>query len=351
MVARAGSGCVSALLLETDDCKLSGTAATAKPAPAALQVSATAAAVLPMQQCDMQQQHQPPDGSYSTQLLVIDSSRLPPVNAPDNAAVQQILSAAEAPNLSPQSCPHLYYTLTYQQSPTHSSSMDCTNSSLQQQQQLAALRHAADLINQDHAVAIPTETVYGLAANALSASAVAHIFRAKGRPSDNPLIVHISDLGMLYKLYPDHLAAGTNPIPQQYHRLIAAFWPGPLTILLPASPLIPAAVTAGQSTVAVRMPAHPLARALIAAAGVPLAAPSANTSGKPSPTTAQHVLDDLTGQIVAVIDGGVCGLGVESTVLDGMRVPPVILRPGGVTAEQLEKAPEMAGLQVGSTRQ
>jgi L-threonylcarbamoyladenylate synthase len=157
--------------------------------------------------------------------------------------------------------------------------------------------------------------VYGLAANALSASAVSAVYAAKGRPSDNPLIVHVSDLDMLAQLYPQQqqqqqatkdCTSSTNSsshtnscrdssaklhfIPQQYHRLIAAFWPGPLTLLLPASPLLPAAVTAGLPTVAVRMPAHPVARALIAAAGVPLAAPSANTSGRPSPTTAQHVM-------------------------------------------------------------
>jgi L-threonylcarbamoyladenylate synthase len=214
---------------------------------------------------------------------------------------------------------------------------------------------------------MPTETVYGLAGNALSGTAVASIFAAKGRPADNPLIVHVSDLDMLAALYPETQDAPPNPsstngissssgtrsrsladiIPQQYHRLIAAFWPGPLTILLPASPLLPQAVTAGQPTVAVRMPAHPVARALIAAAGVPLAAPSANTSGRPSPTSAQHVLDDLAGRVPAVVDGGGCGFGVESTVLDGLRVPPVVLRPGGVTAEQLEAALEMAGLQVG----
>ncbi|WIA35233.1 hypothetical protein OEZ86_003695 [Tetradesmus obliquus] len=191
--------------------------------------------------------------------------------------------------------------------------------------------------------------------------------RTKGRPADNPLIVHVSDLDMLAALYPAPRGVHPDPsscsssggggggarsqriadiIPQQYHRLISAFWPGPLTILLPASPLLPAAVTAGQPTVAVRMPAHPVARALIAAAGVPLAAPSANTSGRPSPTSAQHVLDDLAGRVPAVVDGGGCGFGVESTVLDGLRVPPVVLRPGGVTAEQLAAAPEMAGLQV-----
>lgn len=135
-------------------------------------------------------------------------------------------------------------------------------------------------------------------------------------------------------------------IPHQYHRLIAAFWPGPLTLLLPASPLVPAAVTAGLPTMAVRMPAHPVARALIAAAGVPLAAPSANTSGRPSPTSAQHVLQDLAGKVAAVVDGGPCSCGVESTVLDGLRQPPVVLRPGGVTAEQMALCPSMAGLQV-----
>jgi tRNA A37 threonylcarbamoyladenosine synthetase subunit TsaC/SUA5/YrdC len=310
--------------------------------------------------------------AYRTQLLAIDPAELPPAEPPAGDVVQQLLSAATVPELSREACPHLYYTLPEHfmpQQQQHQQQVDSqageapgTSSS---RSSAAALQQAAALLQAGLPVAMPTETVYGLAGNALSGPAVASIFAAKGRPADNPLIVHVSDLDMLAALYPEpqdaQLIASSSHnssssarsrsivdiIPQQYHRLIAAFWPGPLTILLPASPLLPQAVTAGQPTVAVRMPAHPVARALIAAAGVPLAAPSANTSGRPSPTSAQHVLDDLAGQVPAVVDGGGCGFGVESTVLDGLRMPPVVLRPGGVTAEQLEAAPEMAGLQVG----
>jgi L-threonylcarbamoyladenylate synthase len=131
-----------------------------------------------------------------------------------------------------------------------------------------------------------------------------------------------------------------------YRAAIAAHWPGPLTILLPASPLVPPAVTAGHPTMAVRMPSHPVARAAIAAAGVPLAAPSANSSGRPSPTAASHVLADLSGRLPLVLDGGACGCGVESTVLDGLRLPPAVLRPGGVTAEALAALPGLEALQV-----
>lgn len=234
---------------------------------------------------------------HNTELLTINPSTLPPVAAPDEATMTAILTAPAVPDLSPSSCPHLYYGLPWQQQDA-AKLTPCSSE--------AALQQAAELLRSGQPVAIPTETVYGLAADALSASAVSAVFAAKGRPSDNPLIVHISDLDMLAQLYSqqqqqdscwqpssncEHSSSRSlSFIPKQYHRLIAAFWPGPLTILLPASPLIPAAVTAGLPTVAVRMPAHPVARALIAAAGVPLAAPSANTSGRPSPTTAQHVM-------------------------------------------------------------
>lgn len=188
---------------------------------------------------------------------------------------------------------------------------------------------AAQLLREDHAVAFPTETVYGLGANALSNAAVEKIFAAKGRPSDNPLIVHIATMEQL----PTVAAA----IPPKAQRLIEAFWPGPLTIILPKTDQVASLVTAGLDSVGVRMPDHPVALALIAAAGLPIAAPSANRSGRPSPTTAAHVLADLEGRVAGVVDGGATGVGVESTVIDVTVEPPVILRPGGVTREQLEE--------------
>ncbi|MEW5316566.1 MAG: hypothetical protein WDW38_007933 [Sanguina aurantia] len=206
---------------------------------------------------------------------------------------------------------------------------------------MVALQCAVTLLTAGQAVAIPTETVYGLAANALNAEAVARIFQAKQRPSDNPLIIHVSSMEMLQALYP----AGWE-LPAVYTQVVAELWPGPLTILLPCSPLIPSIVTCGHPTMAVRMPSHPVARALIAACGFPLAAPSANSSGRPSPTLASHVMEDLCGRIPLVLDGGPCGCGVESTVLDGLRRPPVLLRPGGVTAERLSKVPGLEHLQV-----
>ncbi len=176
--------------------------------------------------------------------------------------------------------------------------------------------------------AIPTETVYGLAANALDGEAVSKIYEAKGRPSDNPLIVHISDIKQWAPL--------VESIPDSAMKLAKKFWPGPLTIILKKSELIPDRVSGGLDTVAVRMPAHPIARAVIEKAGVPLAAPSANTSGKPSPTTAKHVKDDLDGKIDFIIDGGACTVGVESTVITLVSDPPVLLRPGGITPKMLE---------------
>lgn len=176
-------------------------------------------------------------------------------------------------------------------------------------------------------VGIPTETVYGLAANALDGPAVTKIFWAKGRPQDNPLIVHISEFSQIYTL--------VREVPSQAVALARAYWPGPLTIILPKSPAIPDEVSAGLDTVAVRIPSHPLARAIIRAAGVALAAPSANLSGSPSPTTAQHVLDDMAGRIDAVVDGGPCEVGVESTVVTLAAERPRLLRPGGITLEKL----------------
>ncbi|HZK39708.1 MAG TPA: L-threonylcarbamoyladenylate synthase [Clostridia bacterium] len=188
---------------------------------------------------------------------------------------------------------------------------------------------AAEILRKGGLVAIPTETVYGLAANALAGEAVSKIFKAKGRPQDNPLIVHISSFQEIFPL--------VKTVPNTVIKLAKAFWPGPLTIVLKKADLIPDEVSAGLDTVAVRMPSHPVARALIKAAGVPLAAPSANTSGSPSPTSVQHVLDDLDGRIDAVVDAGECTVGVESTVITLVGKTPRLLRPGGVTPEQLEE--------------
>ncbi|WP_418791138.1 L-threonylcarbamoyladenylate synthase [Phosphitispora sp. TUW77] len=190
------------------------------------------------------------------------------------------------------------------------------------------LAKAAQLIRDGGLVAFPTETVYGLGANALDPKAVSEIFNAKGRPADNPLIVHISDVSQVYNL--------SDEVTIPAERVMEAFWPGPLTVVLPRKPGVPDVVTSGLDTVAVRMPDHPVALGIISRAGVPVAAPSANSSGKPSPTTAGHVAEDLSGKIDAVVDGGPCRVGVESTVIDLTQEPPVILRPGGVTQEELE---------------
>ena len=187
---------------------------------------------------------------------------------------------------------------------------------------------AARLLKNGELVAIPTETVYGLAANALDGDAVEKIFLAKGRPQDNPLIVHISQT--------DEILPLVEGFDDRAKALAEAFWPGPLTIILPKSERIPTQVSAGLDTVAVRMPSHPTARAIIKACGFPLAAPSANTSGKPSPTSAAHVMDDMNGKIAAVVDGGNCDVGIESTVITLAQNTPRILRPGGITHEQLE---------------
>ena len=189
---------------------------------------------------------------------------------------------------------------------------------------------AAALLKAGEVVAIPTETVYGLAANALDPAAVKKIFEAKGRPQDNPLIVHIAEKEALYEIAAE--------VPEAALKLADAFWPGPLTVILPKKPCIPDAVSGGLSTVAVRMPSHPTARAIIRAAGVPLAAPSANLSGFPSPTTAGHVLDDMNGRVPMIVDGGPCGFGIESTVITLAGDKPRILRPGAVTPEQIRAA-------------
>lgn len=190
------------------------------------------------------------------------------------------------------------------------------------------IARAADALRAGELVAFPTETVYGLGANALDAEAVAGIFRAKRRPTSDPIIVHLSEL--------DQLSAVAGWTPPLAFALAEAFWPGPLTLVLPRGAAVPANVSAGMPTVAVRMPAHPVARALIAAAGVPIAAPSANTFSRPSATTAQHVWDDLNERIALILDGGPTPLGVESTVLDLTGDAPVILRPGGVALADLQ---------------
>ncbi|MGB6692406.1 MAG: L-threonylcarbamoyladenylate synthase [Terracidiphilus sp.] len=190
-----------------------------------------------------------------------------------------------------------------------------------------ALARAAQLLCAGGTVALPTETVYGLGANALNAAAVEKIFAAKQRPAWDPVIVHIADESMLAKL--------TAEVPDTARALMRAFWPGPLTLLLPRSAAVPNVVTAGRPLVGVRMPAHPVAFELIRRAGVPIAAPSANAFGHTSPTTAAHVLDDLDGRIDAVLDAGPTPHGVESTVLDPNQSPMVIYRPGAVTAEQI----------------
>ena len=188
---------------------------------------------------------------------------------------------------------------------------------------------AARILAAGGLVGLPTETVYGLAADARNAKAALSVFAAKGRPADNPLIVHISDISQLKDVARD--------VPRRAQVLLRRFWPGPLTMILPKAPAIPPEVTAGLDTVAVRFPAHPAARALIDRSG-PLAAPSANLSGRPSTTTAQHVYHDLQGRIPLILDGGPCEVGLESTVVDLSRGPAVLLRPGGVTREMLEEA-------------
>lgn len=190
------------------------------------------------------------------------------------------------------------------------------------------LRRAGEILRQGGLCGIPTETVYGLAANALDGEAVKKIFIAKGRPQDNPLIVHISCMEELTPL--------VQTVPDSAKALAEAYWPGPLTIILPKADCIPEEVTCGHPTVAVRMPSHPIANAIIRAAGVPLAAPSANLSGKPSPTTAQHVLHDMDGRVEMIVDGGACDVGVESTVVTLCTEKPRLLRPGGITLEQLQ---------------
>lgn len=190
------------------------------------------------------------------------------------------------------------------------------------------IQSAAKILQNGGLCAIPTETVYGLAANALDSDAVKEIFSAKGRPQDNPLIVHISDMSQLDSL--------VEEIPASAQKLMEAFWPGPLTIIMKRSANVPPEVSCGLSTVAIRFPAHPVAQKIIEACGFPLAAPSANRSGAPSPTTALHVIGDLNGRIDAIIDGGDCEVGLESTVVTVADGEVRLLRPGKITPEQIK---------------
>ena len=190
------------------------------------------------------------------------------------------------------------------------------------------IQTAADLLRAGGLVGIPTETVYGLGANGLDPAAVGRIFQAKGRPQDNPLILHIPGADWLERYCRD--------IPAAAYELARRFWPGPLTMVLRRRDNVPDQVTAGLDTVGMRCPAHPLCRAVIQAADVPVAAPSGNTSGRPSPTTAAHMWEDMDGKIDAIVDGGPCTVGVESTIIDLTCTPPRLLRPGGITLEQLQ---------------
>ena len=191
----------------------------------------------------------------------------------------------------------------------------------------AAVEQAADILRRGGLLAIPTETVYGLGADGLNADAVRHIFEAKGRPQDNPLILHIPDASWLARYCKD--------VPETAYRLAGRFWPGPLTMILPKADCVPLVTTGGLDTVGMRCPDHAVTRAIIAAAGVPVAAPSANTSGRPSCTTAAHVREDMDGRIDGVVDGGPCRVGVESTIIDLTCTPPRLLRPGGLPLEEL----------------
>ncbi len=191
-----------------------------------------------------------------------------------------------------------------------------------------AVNEAAEEIKKGNVVGIPTETVYGLGANALDTEAVKKIFLAKGRPQDNPLIVHISSFGELFPL--------VKEVPKEAEMLAEKFWPGPLTMIMPKSDKIPDSVCGGLDTVAVRMPSHPVMREIIRSSGVPIAAPSANISGSPSPTNAHYVYEDMKGKIPLIIDGGESEVGVESTVITLAENPPRLLRPGGITHSELE---------------
>ncbi len=191
------------------------------------------------------------------------------------------------------------------------------------------MEEASEILKKGGMVAFPTETVYGLGADALDEEASAKIYRAKGRPSDNPLIVHIADMNQIDRL--------VKKIPDKAKKLMERFWPGPITVILEKSDLVPKGTTGGLDTVAIRMPSHPIALELIRTSGIPIAAPSANVSGRPSPTQSSHVEEDLGGKVDMIIDGGPVGIGIESTIVDCTSETPVILRPGYVTKEMLEE--------------
>lgn len=192
-----------------------------------------------------------------------------------------------------------------------------------------SIRQAAIILKEKGLVAFPTETVYGLGGDALDENAAAKIYAAKGRPSDNPLIVHIADTDAVYEL--------AKEVPDKARLLMEAFWPGPLTIILPKKEIVPDGTTGGLNTVAIRMPSHPVALSLIRESGLYIAAPSANTSGRPSPTLASHVMEDMKGHIEMILDGGAVGIGIESTIVDLTSEVPVILRPGFITKSMLEE--------------
>ena len=191
------------------------------------------------------------------------------------------------------------------------------------------IEKAAEIIRRGGLLGIPTETVYGLGANALNADACRRIYEAKGRPQDNPLIIHVPDASWLSRY--------CEKVPESAYRLAEAFWPGPLTMILPKREIVPYRTTGGLETVGVRCPNHPVTLAVIAAADVPIAAPSGNTSGRPSPTSAADMLEDLDGKIDGIFDGGPCGVGVESTIIDLTCQPPRLLRAGGLPLEELER--------------
>lgn len=205
----------------------------------------------------------------------------------------------------------------------------CKADSHNKEREEELIRHAGEVLRQGGLVAFPTETVYGLGADALKSEAAQKIYAAKGRPSDNPLIVHIADWEAVFKI--------AEVVPQKAQQLADAFWPGPLTMILPKTKAVPYETTGGLDTVAIRMPSHTLARSIIREAGGYVAAPSANTSGRPSPTIAEHVIEDMNGRIDMIVDGGSVGIGLESTIIDLSGTVPVILRPGAITMEMLSE--------------
>lgn len=194
---------------------------------------------------------------------------------------------------------------------------------------MSQIKKAADILKRGGLVAFPTETVYGLGGNGLDASACRKIYEAKGRPSDNPLILHISDISQLDPI--------VSKIPEKAKAIMNKFWPGPLTIIFPKAECVPKEITGGFDTVAVRFPSHKIARLIIQEAGLPIAAPSANSSGKPSPTRASHVEFDLFGKIDMIVDGGATEVGLESTIIDVTNETPMLLRPGAITREMIEE--------------